>query len=248
MQLLSLVIAGQLPEGNQPACRAGELANILHHLGRGHQDHKPQVLCNKYQFQGDFLKLLTGLMQSSMWSSPRLRGRLHTLSLSLTSWRGKSSSASKRFHFCLQMKGSSELFWSHTYNWHLLLRFKTRRRRSARPRRRLRLKGKLQVCLFFWKHIKELHFLKIVFDAFFTQGWTHKMVEISSKKSMMRICCSSSLKSDVIDHIWKTMSPTESGRVKVDYDLNFVILFHILAFIYQSCLSLHVHWVIFILE
>ena len=101
MQLLSLVIAGQLPEGNQPACRAGELANILHHLGRGHQDHKPQVLCNKYQFQGDFLKLFSGLMQSSMWSSPRLRGRLHTLSLSLTSWRGKSSSASKRCHFCL---------------------------------------------------------------------------------------------------------------------------------------------------
>ena len=101
MQLLSLVIAGQLPEGNQPACRAGKLANILHHLGRGHQDHKPQVLCNKYQFQGDFLKLFSGLMQSSMWSSPRLRGRLHTLSLSLTSWRGKSSSASKRFHFCL---------------------------------------------------------------------------------------------------------------------------------------------------
>ena len=58
MQLLSLVIAGKLSEGNQPACRAGELANILHHLGRGHQDHKPQVLCNKYQFQGDFLKLI----------------------------------------------------------------------------------------------------------------------------------------------------------------------------------------------
>merc|ERR1712156_1236617 len=99
----------------------------------------------------------------------------------------------------------------------------TRRRRSARPRRKLRLKEKLQ-------------------------GWTHKMVEISSKKRMTRICCSSSLKSDVIDHIWKTMSLTESGRVKVDCDLNFVILFHILAFIYQSCLSLHVHWVIFILE
>ena len=165
MQLLSLVIAGQLSEGNQPACWAGELANILHHLGRGHQDHKPQVLCNKYQFQGDFLKLFLGLMQSSMWSSPRLRGRLHTLSLSLTSWRGKSSSASKRFHLCLS-DGSSELFWSlHTYNWHLLLRFKTRRRRSARPRRRLRLKEKLQVIFIFCKHVKELHFLKMVFDT-----------------------------------------------------------------------------------
>ena len=173
MQLLSLVIAGQLSEGNQPACRAGELANILHHLGRGHQDHKPQVLCNKYQFQGDFLKLFSGLMQSSMWSSPRLRGRLHTLSLSLTSWRGKSSSGSKRFHFCLpsRWKALLNFFWRlYTYNWHLLLRFKTRRRRSAKPRRRLRLKEKLQVIFILCKDVKELHFWKWFLTHMFHSG------------------------------------------------------------------------------
>ena len=66
----------------------------------------------------------------------------------------------------IQMEGSSELFWSlHTYNWHLLLRFKTRRRRSARPRRRLRLKEKLQVIFIFCKDVKEPHFLKMVFDT-----------------------------------------------------------------------------------
>ena len=168
MQFLSLVIAGQLPEGNQPACRAGELANILHHLGRGHQDHKPQVLCNKYQFQGDFPKLLTGLMQSSMWSSPRLRGRLHTLSLSLTSWRGKSSSASRRFHSSSRWKAPLNCFEVNIcthFDGHFLLRFKTRRRRSARPRRRLRLKEKLQVIFIFCKHVKELHFSKMVSDT-----------------------------------------------------------------------------------
>ena len=72
------------------------------------------------------------------------------------------------------------------------------------------------------------------------------MVEISSKKSMMRICCSSSLKSDVIDQIWKTMFPTQSGCVEVDYNLSFVIFFNIFG-IYLSIMPLpicslgHIH-------
>ena len=150
-----LWLAGKLPEGNQPACWACKPPNLLHHLGRGDQDDKPQVLYFRHmlvyasihsqEIFKYFIISNSGWMLLSMWSSLRLRGRLLTLSQSLTSLKERNSSDWKRWKQLFQA-GSPKWTLMKPFIITFLLRFKTRRRRFVKRRKKQLLKEKPKVC------------------------------------------------------------------------------------------------------
>ena len=211
-------------------------------------------------------------MLLSTWSSPRLRGRLHTLSPSLTSSKERNSSAWKRFQ-SFHVRPHSPLFWIPLHGISSQVQDKKKKIRKAKEEAAAERKAKgLYILLILSILLYCPYWTNLEFDSFeldimilLLQVWIPRMVETYSRRSMMRICFSSFwvLKSSPFDRVWKPLFPNWTGCVIEDWyrklkillwfghldcplDRNFVILFIDIFGIYLSImpmfLTLYLYW------
>ena len=201
-------------------------------------------------------------MLLSTWSSPRLRGRLLTLSPNLTSSKERSSSGWKRFiswNFPSPTSFSGYLYISSQ------VQDKKKKIRTAKEEAAAERKAKgLYILLILSILLYCPYWTNLEFDSFeldimilLLQVWIPRMVETYSRRSMMRICFSSfwALKSSPFDRVWKPLFPNWTGCVIEDWyrklkillwfehldcplDRNFVILFIDILGIYLSVMPM----------